>query len=233
MRPDFTRRALGVERMDDGGAAGWDLERALRELGWINRFLGGWRTSCKALGQLAPSRGEWSLLDVGTGGGDIPQAVVRWARRRGQRVRVVALDFNPHVCRWAARETAGWDEIRLVQADVAALPFAPGSFDVVHCGMFLHHFPQERAADILGWLYGLCRRGMVVNDLHRHPVAYYFTRQVLCRWARSPMVRHDAPLSVLRGFTRQELEELGSLSGIDDYKVLWQWAFRYLFVSKK
>ena len=219
--------------MDDGEAAGWELERALRELGWINRLLGGWRTTRNALEEVVPAQGGWSMLDVGTGGGDIPLAAAHWSRRRGQPLQVVALDFNAHVCRWAARETAGVDEVQVCQADIAALPFAPDSFDVVHCGMFLHHFPQERAAEIVGHLYRLCRRGVIINDLHRHPVAYYFTRHILCRWARSPMVQHDAPLSVLRGFTRRDLAELQDLVGVEFYKVLWQWAFRYLVVLKK
>jgi SAM-dependent methyltransferase len=230
---DFSRRWQGIEQMDDAGAGGWELERALEELGWINRLLGGHRTALKALARVAPAQKEWTLLDIGTGGGDIPLAAVEWARRRGQYLRVVAVDFNPQVCAWAAKRLAHCPQIHLVQADVGDLPFGPEAFDVVHCGMFLHHFPQKRAADLLGRLFGFCRHALVVNDLHRHPMAYYFTRLFLCWWARSPMVRHDAPLSVLRGFRRDELLQLGVDSGIGEVKVLWQWAFRYMVYALK
>lgn len=225
---DLDRRSLAPEYMDNAASSGADLEKALEELEWINRLLGGRATALEALDKVAPPSGDWTLLDVGAGGADLPRAAVERARRRGQRLTVTAVDFNGAVCRWAQARIGADKAIRVVQADVEALPFAPQRFDVVYCGLFLHHFAQDRAAAVLKRLFGLCRRGLIVNDLHRHWLAYYFARWVIGGLARSPMVRHDAAVSVRRGFRRDELEALGREGGLGTMEVRWKWAFRYM-----
>ncbi len=228
---DWSRRALGREHMDEAGAAGEGLEQALVELAWINRFLGGYRTTLSAFRQRElPEILE--VLDIGAGGADIPLALVKWARFQGIETRVVAVDFNPAACAWAARQAAGLPEIRICRADAFALPFVEGSFDYVHCALFLHHFPRAEASRLLGLLFALCRRGLIINDLHRHPLSFYPVKWGVRLLSRSPLVQHDGPLSVLRGFTREELEELGRLSKVP-FSIQWHWAFRWLAVALK
>lgn len=228
---DWRRRGEGTEYMDGAGAAGEDLERALVELRWINRFLGGERATLNAFGQLG-LKGKVEVLDVGTGAADIPMALVKWGRSIGVQIRVVAVDFNPAVCAWAARHTAPFPEIEVRQGDAFALPFAPGSFDYVHSALFLHHFPQPAAARLLQLLFGLCRRGLVINDLHRHPLSFYPVKGGTALLSRSRMVQHDGPLSVLRGFVRGEVEELARQSGVP-LSLQWRWAFRWVMTASK
>lgn len=217
--------------MDGAGAAGEDLEQALVELRWINRFMGGKRATLKAFGQLG-LKGKVEVLDVGTGAADIPVALVKWARALGVQIRVVAVDFNPAICAWAARHTAAFPEIEVRQGDAFALPYAPGSFDYVHSALFLHHFPQPAAARLLQLLFGLCRRGLVINDLHRHPLSFYPVKWGTALLSRSRMVQHDGPLSVLRGFVRGELAELARQSGVP-LSLQWRWAFRWVMTASK
>lgn len=217
--------------MDEAVASGRDLERALGELGWINRFLGGCKATLDTFSQME-SADRIEVLDIGTGAADIPMALVKWARARGVAIRVKAVDFNPAVCAWAARQAADFPEIEVRQGDVFALPFSPNSFDYVHCALFLHHFPQAEAARLLRLLFDLCRRGLVVNDLHRHPLSFYPVKWGTGLLSRSRMVQHDGPLSVLRGFTRGELEGLGRLSGVP-LDIQWHWAFRWVATAFK
>lgn len=217
--------------MDGDGAAGEDLERALVELRWINRFLGGERATLSAFKQMG-LEGKVEVLDVGTGAADIPVALVKWGRSIGVEIRVVAVDFNPAVCAWAARQTAAFPEIEVRQGDAFALPFAPGSFDYVHSALFLHHFPQPTAARLLQLLFGLCRRGLVINDLHRHPLSFYPVKWGTTLLSRSRMVQHDGPLSVLRGFARGEVAELARQSGVP-LSLQWRWAFRWVMTAFK
>ena len=220
--------------MDRADVNGMDLEQALEELTLVNRFLGGSRTAIKALEQMvgptghAHGPGPLRILDLGTGAADIPMAMVAWARRHNIPVHIVAVDFNFHTCAWAARRTAAYAEITVQQADVFALPYRPEAFDIVHCGMFLHHFAQTEAATILQIMYGLCRKGIVINDLHRHPLAYYAVHWGMPLLSKSPMVQHDAPVSVLRGFRRADLVNLAVQSGLEPLQIKWRWAFRYV-----
>lgn len=228
---DWGRRGEGTEYMDGAGATGEDLERALVELSWINRFLGGERATLGAFRKMG-LKGSVEVLDVGTGAADIPVALVKWGRSIGVEIRVVAVDFNPAVCAWAARHTRPFPEIEVRQADAFALPFAPGSFDYVHGALFLHHFPQPAAARLLQLLFGLCRRGLVINDLHRHPLSFYPVKWGTTLLSRSRMVRHDGPQSVLRGFARGEVEELARQSGVP-LSLQWRWAFRWVMTACK
>jgi SAM-dependent methyltransferase len=231
---DFSQRSAAPEYMDRADVAGKDLERALEELEMVNRFLGGRRAALRALERVVPAEPEGGLeiLDLGTGAGDIPAAMVQWARQRGWRVRVVAVDFNPAVVEWARQRVGNAPGIEVRQEDAFSLPFGEDSFDVVHSGMFLHHFGRQEAVCLLRRMHQLCRRGLIVNDLRRHALAYYGIRWITGLLSRSAMVRRDGPLSVLRGFWPEELEELGRLSGMA-LEVRRCWAFRLVAIALK
>ena len=217
--------------MDEPGASGADLEQALAELAWINRILGGTQATLSALGQI-DLRARIDILDIGTGAADIPVALVEWGRERGVEVRVVGVDFNPAVCAWAAGRVAAYPQIEIRQADVFALELPPASFDLVHCALFLHHFPQAMAAGLLRRFYLWSRRGLIVNDLHRHPGAFYPVKWGAALLSQSRMVQHDGPLSVLRGFGQKDVEELARLSGVP-LALSWHWAFRWVMMALK
>ena len=87
---DYQQRGAGEEYMDTAGAAGADLLRALAELRYVNRFLGGTRATLKALEQVVEGNfGQIvEVLDLGTGAGDIPEAMVEWGRARGVDIRL-------------------------------------------------------------------------------------------------------------------------------------------------
>ncbi len=145
---------------------------------------------------------------------------------------ITAVDFNPAICEVARQRTAAYSEITVREADVFAMTDSE-TFDVVHCAMFLHHFPQPRAAAILRIMYNLCHRGIIVNDLHRHPLAYYSITWLGRLLSLSPMFQHDGPISVLRGFQRADLEALSEMSGLTNSAITWRWPFRYVMTAQK
>src|SRR5204862_4295469 len=103
------------------------------------------------------------LLDVGCGSGDVPVLLRRRLRGRlaavGADVKLLHLQAAPH-------------ELLRVVADVRALPFASGTFDVVTASLFLHHFGETEMPAILRSLYALARRAMGVIDIRRARVPY-------------------------------------------------------------
>lgn len=231
---DLRARCHDPELMDDFAAvSAAEVEAALRELRLVNRLLGGVSTSLAGLEpwlRALGARGEpVRLLDLGTGGGDLPVAIARRCRRAGIPIRIVAVDLGADACRAARRAARGWPEIEVCRADVFALPFARRSFHLAHCAMFLHHFTQEEIARIFERLSGLVREGIVVNDLHRHAAAYHAIRLLTRLFSRSRLVRNDAPLSVRRGFRTADLADLAARSGLPGSRPRWRWAFRYLW----
>ena len=233
--PDFAQRTHADEMMDDFAITDVRLTQALDEIRLVNRFLGGYAASMAALGPFLKRQGgrPIHLLDVGTGSADFPEHLVRWAGRHGADVRVVAVDANPATVDYAKNFLDGRlppslrSRIQVEVGDALALPYEAGRFDVAHAAMFAHHFEHERAVGLLREMRRTSRHGLVVNDLHRHPLGYYGIWALARLFPVSPMFRHDAPLSVLRGFRRDELLALARSAGLTRPDVRWHWAFRW------
>jgi SAM-dependent methyltransferase len=129
-----------------------ELNGALDDIHAVNRFLGGSKTIVDAVRPYLLGRGDGeplSVLDIGTGGADLPLDLVSEARRSGRRIRIVAVDRDPVILDYARRKTIATPEIEVQAADAFHLPFAPGSFDLVTASMFLHHFTHADAVRLL------------------------------------------------------------------------------------
>ena len=165
--------------------------------------------------------GPITLLDLGTGSADIPVAAVRWARKAGLDLRVTAVDAHEVTLDLArehlANEAADCaDAIDLVQADALELTdrFADGAFDYVHAGLFLHHMRNELVVmTALRVMDRLAARGIIWNDLYRHPLGVLGVRAVAIN--APEMVKHDGPASVKAGFTKAEAMSMCRKVGID------------------
>ena len=172
-----------------------------------------------------------SILDVGTGSADIPGQVLRWCDSRGIVCDTVALDVserNLRLTRWRL----GLDPaISLVRADARLLPFRPRSFDIVIASQFLHHFEDSDVAALLASFARLARRAVVINDLARNLVPYYFIRTAGRLFTRSYLTRNDGPVSVLRGFTAHEFSDLARQAGLARFTVSSVFPYRLLLVA--
>ena len=209
-----------------------ELDQTLAELRRVNSYLGGLSATLSALApelQKDPER-SYRILDLGTGSADIPQGIVRWARRHQIKVELIATDINAYTCAYAHRCMADFPEIKIVAADVFNLPFADDSFDYTHAAMFTHHFTQEECAEILKIMYAKSTRGVIINDLHRHPFAYYAIKFLTRLFSKSRLVRNDGPLSVHRSFRAADIEALKCKSRIE-LRYRWRWAFRWLITA--
>lgn len=232
-RPDFSRRSDGPEIMDDVTIQGTRLERSLRDVARLNRLSGGHRVSMRGLETLVPDgRDELTVLDVGSGSGHLAHEIADWAHSRRMAVHVTGIDLTATTIAFARDLSGPSDHVTFEQRDLFELPDQP-LFDIVHCSLVLHHFPGHRAADALAKMFAVSRLGVVVNDLHRHPLAWFGTTLATRLVSRSPMVHHDGPLSVLRGFTRRELLALARQADMPDASVAWEVPFRWLLVCPK
>ncbi len=221
--------------MDDFSITDDRLLRALDELRWVNRLLGGYATTMRVLAPYLEARRGRAvrLLDLGAGVGDYAEHIVRWADRRGLDVSVTAVDANPATVAHARRTLDRRlppklrAHIDVVVADALALPYADDAFDGVMAAMFMHHFEAEDAVTLVREMNRVARDGILVNDLHRHPLAYYGILVPARLLPVSPMFRHDAPISVLRGFRRADLEAVARDAGLEAYRIRRHWAFRW------
>ena len=218
--------------MDDPSITDERLTEALADLRRTNRLLGAYAATDAVLDPLLRQRKEVHILDLGCGGGDYITHFVRRGARLGCTVHVVGLDSNPvtvgharahldHTLSPFLRPRA-----RAEIGDALSIPYDDNAFDIAHAALFLHHLHGPSAPQLLREMDRVSGMGLIVNDLHRHPLAYAGI-WLLSRLLRmAPMVQHDGPISVLRGFSRSELHALAQAAGLSP-AVRWHWAFRW------
>lgn len=182
-----------------------ELEAALDHVAQVNRLLGGERALFQALER---HRGADALnvLDVGTGSGALPRALVRWARRRNLPIRVWATDIHPQVLEIARNQCASYGEITVEAADALDLPYPDRTFTHALMTLTLHHFEGKNQSDALRELARVSRQAVIISELERCWPNYLGARFLAATWWRdNRLTRHDGPLSVLRAFTPAEL----------------------------
>ncbi|HEY2919450.1 MAG TPA: methyltransferase domain-containing protein [Candidatus Binatia bacterium] len=224
------KRSSEKEMMDLPGQPKELLADDLRNLRIINRYLGCYRNVLRGLARLVGEQKlhRFTLLDVGTGSGDIPTVIAHWARRQQIAARITGLEREAATVEEAVDQTRSFPEITIVRGDATAPPFGAGSFDFVLTSQLLHHFKDEQIIVLLRTWARLARRGIIVSDLVRHPVAYHGIRLLTKGFTRNTMTRTDAPLSVQRACTISEWQELFRRADVGRLRVQWMFPFRVL-----
>jgi len=232
---DFSKRTETGEIMDDFTLGGAVVEQALAEIDMVNRWLGGFRATRQALKRLVRKKAEKeiSLLDVGCGSGEQLVLMDRWLRKRKFSTIMAGIDANPAIAEIARKRTASIPECRILVRDILDPKLRDMDPDIVVATLFVHHFHGDQLVALLSRLHAYAGLGLVINDLHRHPIAWHGIRLITQRFSRSKMVRNDAPLSVAKAFTRKELAEALEKAGIRNYTIRWKWAFRWQVVVEK
>jgi 2-polyprenyl-3-methyl-5-hydroxy-6-metoxy-1,4-benzoquinol methylase len=230
MTIDLSKRSYRKELLDRDDIPFGDIRRNMFELDVINTWLGGHAISVSGLRRLLAGRKDISICEIGCGGGDNLRALVRWCHRKHIRLHVTGIDQNAH-CIEVAKERWKDGEARWIHSDYRHVTFGNGKPDIIFSSLFCHHFTDEELVVQLRWMETNAEAGWFINDLHRHFLAYQSIRWLTKWFSKSYLVKNDAPLSVLRGFTRREWQELLRLAGIDGSRTQWKWAFRWL-ISK-
>ena len=128
---------------------------------------------------------------------------------------------------YATAKARPFPEISFRQQDIFTPEFRRQPFDIITCSLFCHHFSTQDLATLLRQLKGQAGLGVIINDLHRHPLAYYSIKGLTRLLGGSYLVQNDAPLSVARAFSRQDWVEILERAGIEKYELRWRWAFRW------
>jgi 2-polyprenyl-3-methyl-5-hydroxy-6-metoxy-1,4-benzoquinol methylase len=231
MWPDLSVRSEAVELMDDRSIVGTELLEALRQLRWINRVLGAaWPTleGVATLWRRAGRPRRLTLLDVGAGSGDVNRLLLRWAAWRRIDLRITLVDLHPDTCATAAAHFENEPGVQVVCADLFRLPLR--NVDIVTASLVLHHIPTVQLPLVVNTMIEAARIGVVINDLHRHVVAWAAIWTATRVFSRNRMLRYDAPLSVRRGFRRADFARLQTAAHVTKLWYSWRPWFRYLVV---
>lgn len=203
-------RRRGVELLDDPTSDAALVARSLRDVAQANRWFGGTAAVLTAIdpllraaGAARPGNPALTLLDVGTGAGDIPEHARLLAQRRGVHLTTIGLERTTSLAAGAAARVGS-----VCVADGLRLPFRSHSVDIVTCSQVLHHFADAEATTLLQEMHRVARHLAVVADLRRSWIAAAGIWLSSFALRFHPVSRHDGVLSVLRGYRRDELAAL-------------------------
>jgi len=230
--PDFSHRAYTPEMMD--GEVDYDTFRGcLVDLAKVNIVTFAYRPTLAFLERLR-REGRWpkdrplTILDIGSGHGDMLRKIDRWAARRGLAVSLTGLDLNPWSAKAAEEMPAGHTAIRYLTSNLFDYK---GGADVVLSSLFTHHLGDAELIRFIEWQEVNAKIGWFVNDLRRHPFPYYGFALLakLMRW--HPFVQNDGPVSISRAFTAADWRHVLAQAGARE-AVIERWFPFRLCVSR-
>ncbi len=232
MMATLARRLLTPEQIDDPSLDPAEHRKALFALGRINRLSRIantlWRHIHRYIGSASDTHcmnRPVRVLDIGTGGGDIPIVLSRIAARRGVELELHGCDISPTALAHARAQAAAHNApVQFWSLDPSreALPL---SCDIAISNLLLHHLDDERITALLHRLalagthqlhcdLRRCRRGLAL--------AWLGTRLI----SRCRMTHVDGPHSVRRALRPDEALERARRAGLNRAIVHRAWPAR-------
>ncbi|GCL73497.1 methyltransferase domain-containing protein [Paenibacillus naphthalenovorans] len=228
------QRATEPELMDDFSQGGPELCEALRHLRRLNRILGASAPTLYGIRRLwteADKPERLSILDIGSGSGDINRKVLRWADTNRIQLKITLVDITEEACEEARMYYRGEPRVQVLHGDVFKLPEACA--DLVTGTQFVHHFASDELPEVVRSMLKASRIGVVINDIHRHWLpwaAVWITARLV---SRNRYIVNDGPLSVAKGFRPADWDHLGKALGASELFYAWRPLFRYAAVIRK
>jgi len=228
----LSRRSSNKEYLDSSFIETKDLYRNLVELDIINKRLGGYKASRQGLATiLNTGKPIHTVLDIGFGGGDSIKQLSKFSEKKRVKLFFYGVDLKNDCVVYAEKNLTELSNKQLICDDYRNIPAELLSkIDVIHCSLFLHHLSDDEIVDL--FRFGKANGCIILaNDLHRNWLAYYSIKFLTYSFSKSYLVKNDAPLSVKRGFKKDELISLLQRAGFENYSVKWSWAFRYILIA--
>jgi len=224
----FKIRSLKKELLDSEQIPEKDLFKNLRELDFINNYLGGYGVTFSALIKLLKPDQTYTLVDIGSGGGDTLKRIDTWAKGLKNRINLFGIDIKS-VCIKYSLEKNPHNSIKFFCDDYRNIFNHVPKVDIIHASLFCHHLTEIEIIALIKFSY---EKGciLVINDLERNAFAYYAIKWLTLIFSGSYLVKNDAPLSVLRGFKKSEWISILKASGVNHYSVENKWAFRHCII---
>lgn len=221
-------RAAAAELMDDFTSGGEELREALRHLRRLNRLLAAAAPTLYGVEKLWKAAGKpdrLSIIDVGAGSGDVNLRLLRWADDRRIAMTITLVDVTEEACEEAGRLFCDEPRIRIQRGDLFEL--APGCADIITGTQFLHHFTGEALNDAVTSMLKSARLGVVINDIHRHWLAWLAVWLTTRLISSNRYILNDGPLSVAKGFRAEDWRRLKRTTGLTELCYSWRPLFRY------
>ncbi len=229
---NLSQRSYKKEILDSENIPFADIMQNMKELNRVNTLLGGHAITITGLTKIVSQHKKKQTItvcEIGCGGGDNLSAIEKWCAKNNMAVTFIGIDIKQECIDFAKQQYPAL-ACRWMVSDYKNVSFNDSKPDIIFSSLFCHHFNEQDLIFMLGWMKQHATTGFFINDLHRHWLAYYSIKIITQIFSHSYLVKNDAPLSVARGFKKEEWRKMLTSAGIQHYSVDWKWAFRYLIV---
>lgn len=227
----FGQRSYQKELLDEDNIPFADIKQNMKELDFINKWLGGHKITVDAFEQLSRGKKKISVCEIGCGGGDNLAAIYKWCKNRNIDISITGIDIKRECIDYAKSRKNLPSEAKWLTKDYKEISFDTKP-DIIFSSLFCHHFTNEELIFQINWMKQNTKAGFFINDLHRTFFAFYSIKILTLLFSASYLVKNDAPLSVARGFSGSELKKLCKEANAGQAAVTWKWAFRYVAMYK-
>lgn len=208
------KRVVMPELLDEDLGTAEEIRSSLLDLRGINQHFGGFAGMAALLRLVAHKTGKrsFTFLDIAGGTGDVALHVTQELGKDAVQLRATVLD------RAVSHMNGSGSSLRIVAGDALAVPFSARSFDVVGCNLFCHHIEPDRLAGFFEEALRVARIAVIASDLRRnlfHWLAAYAGGVTY----RSRITRHDAPVSVRRAYTIDEIRAIAAQTSAARFEV--------------
>jgi 2-polyprenyl-3-methyl-5-hydroxy-6-metoxy-1,4-benzoquinol methylase len=231
---NLRNRSYKKEFLDKDDIPFEDIRKNMEELNTINTWLGGHKITIDGIKYFIEgysSKKKISICEIGCGGGDNLKAISNYCSKNNISAKFTGIDIKPECIAFAKQQYPNLDAT-WITSDYKLVNFGEDKPDIIFTSLFCHHFTEAELITMLKWMKINATLGFFINDLHRHTLAYYSIKWLTSLFSKSYLVKNDAPLSVARGFTKQEWKNIFNETGINNFTINWKWAFRHLIICK-
>src|SRR5690554_4781985 len=229
-------RSDQVEIMDDVEFQGLEMEKLLKDLNRINKWLGGNQITIDGIQKLLaqhPKNETVVILDIGCGDGELLRKCASYAEKNNIKLKGIGLDFNANIFEFAIKQSQAYPNIEFKKIDVFTEENLVPNCDIALCTLFLHHFDDEEVIDLIKKLMEKTRLGWVINDLHRSSIAFNLFKFISFFFIKSDTAKYDGLVSIAKGFKKRELINISRAIPNQRSEIRWRWAFRYQWILKR
>ena len=226
------------ELMDDPGLDYTSHVKALKGLERLNAMSTSaeilWK-QIKPFARSADSK-KLSVLDIATGGGDIPIALYRLAKKDKIRLDITAGDVSDTAIDYTTAQAKTYNiPLKVIRLDALNEPL-PGGFDVVITSLFTHHLEPDQVVSLMQKMRESTRGIVLINDLVRSEMSLAAVWLATRIFSTSPIVQFDGPASVRGSYTPSEMHKMAEEAGLNDSEIkmhppcrqllMWRRSFR-------
>ena len=224
-------RSYKKELLDRDDIPFEDIVTNMKELNFINTWLGGHQISIQGLQKLAGNNQVLTICEIGCGGGDNLVALNKWCLQNNISASFIGIDLKEPCIALGKTRTSLLQNTTWMVNDYRNVVFQSQP-DIIFSSLFCHHFTNAQLEDQLQWMKQNSRIGFFINDLERNTIAWHLIKALTFLFSSSYLVKNDAPLSVARGFKKKEWLKLLQSANLSNCPVNWKWAFRHLVICK-